>query len=148
MNGWWGVASGGGNAEKWVLSINQQMCHGSWWQTPTHLLHSQTVCFGFTELQWKPNCLLLNQWSNKRGWNYEIKPNKNQLLCCCGRWRDITCSFLNISEIMGMEFQWLERQRDDCLNALTVESVHLFCQRVNEARAEAIVIVRPNIYLS
>lgn len=29
--------------------------------TDTHFPHSQTVCFGFSELQWKPNCLPLNQ---------------------------------------------------------------------------------------
>lgn len=29
--------------------------------TDTHLPRSQTVCFGFSELQWKPSCLPPNQ---------------------------------------------------------------------------------------
>ena len=50
--------------------------------TDTHLPCSQTVCFGFSELQWKPSCLPPNQWPNKSGWNYgKVNPDKNPLLC-------------------------------------------------------------------
>ena len=118
--------------------------------TDTHLPCSQTVCFGFSELQWKPSCLPPNQWPNKSGWNYgKVNPDKNHS-CALLQWKK-RCH-MSVSECvrdycgLGMGCRWLEKQRGDCLKCTACKVFLSSSQEINvEARSEGIIIGQPNV---
>lgn len=128
MNVWMASSRWRWQMKWWVVSINQQMCHGSWWQTPIFptaklsALASLSCSGSRIVYHWisdpTKGAEIMKKWS-------QIKIHPHALLQWKKRCRMCASEYFRDYRCLGMEFQWLERQRGDCLNALPVKSFRL-----------------------
>lgn len=133
------------NAEMMSRIRKSAGVHGSWWQTPICLTAklsalpllscsgSQTVYYWISDPMRGAEIIKSSQTKIKPWALMQWKKKCHMTLF--EYFRDYHC--------LGMEFQWLERRRDDCLNALPVNPVHPFAKELMKLRQKELLLNNP-----
>lgn len=134
------------NAEMMGCIHKSADVHGSWWQTPICPIAKlsalallscsggQTIYYWISDPTRGAEMIKSSQIKIK-SWALLQWKKKRCHMPASEYFRDYRC--------LGMEFQWLERQRDDCLNALPVNPVYPFAKELMKLRQKELLLNNP-----